>query len=244
MKNSLKHKLSQLLASTAHLYTMLGGVIGVYSIVLIIQGDFIEAWMANHIAMIIDYTDGMYARKLKVKKYLPGFDGGSLDNVIDTLNYSWVPIILIYQAVDMNFIFLIPAVVATLYAYAQADMKTDDNYFLGFPTYWNTVTFYLYFMGAGVQTILVVYLTCMILTFIPLKYYYPSRDLKTNLPFYGCAVWMLVLTYYLFVDQQDSILYVSLLYPLYYFTFSLWENYDMLMKFKDKSIQKLKSNDR
>ena len=37
----------------------------------------------NLLAVFVDSTDGMFARKLKVKEVIPHFDGAKLDDLID-----------------------------------------------------------------------------------------------------------------------------------------------------------------
>ena len=39
---------------------------------------------------------------------------------------------------------LLVPLLASAYGFCQVEAKTDDHYFLGFPSYWNIVAFYLY----------------------------------------------------------------------------------------------------
>src|SRR5690606_24748807 len=61
------------------------------------------------------------------------------------------------------------------YQFTQHQAKTYDHFFRGFPSYWNIVVFYLFFWQTSAGFNLVVILTLAFLTFIPIKYVYPSR---------------------------------------------------------------------
>ena len=41
---------------------------------------------------------------------------------------------------------------ASAYGFAQADAKTDDHFFLGFPSYWNFVAIYAWLLGVPPTT--------------------------------------------------------------------------------------------
>src|SRR5437899_5225746 len=90
--------LTKLLAWSVHLYTALGLVAAAAMAVLIVRGDaaaFRTAFLLMVVATIIDATDGTLARAVRVKKVLPGFDGRKLDDLIDFLNYAFLPLFLI-----------------------------------------------------------------------------------------------------------------------------------------------------
>ena len=40
-------------------------------------------------------------------------------------------------------------VLASAYGFAQTDAKTDDDFFLGFPSYWNVVAIYLWLLDVS-----------------------------------------------------------------------------------------------
>ena len=50
------------------------------------------------IATIVDSTDGTLARKVRIKEVVPGFDGRRLDDIVDFLNYTFLPLLLIWRA--------------------------------------------------------------------------------------------------------------------------------------------------
>jgi hypothetical protein len=87
------------------------------------------------------------ARRYGVKERLPWFDGALLDNIVDYLTYVFAPMVLLLQSgylPDGNAGTVIAALplVASSYQFCRVDAKTDDHFFLGFPSYWNVVAFY------------------------------------------------------------------------------------------------------
>ena len=78
---------------------------------------------------------------------MPAFDGRRLDDLVDFLLYTCLPLLLIDRAgmlpADCRWVLLV-ALLASAYGFCQADIKSDDGSFVGFPSYWNIVAFYLY----------------------------------------------------------------------------------------------------
>src|SRR5205085_5710370 len=85
-----------LLAWCVHLYTALGLVAAAAIAALIVQGGadaFRWAFVLMLVATAIDATDGTLARRIRITEVLPGFDGRRLDDLIDFLNYSFLPLL-------------------------------------------------------------------------------------------------------------------------------------------------------
>ena len=82
---------------------------------------------------------------------LPHFDGTLLDNLIDFTNYVIVPALIIHRSGvlpgNASFAMACAICLASAYQFCQADAKTDDNYFTGFPSYWNIAALYLLALG-------------------------------------------------------------------------------------------------
>jgi phosphatidylcholine synthase len=66
-------------------------------------------------------------------------------------------------------------VLAGSYQFCQVDAKTEDHFFKGFPSYWNIVIFYLFFWDMNVWVNFSVIVVLALMSFIPIKYVYPSR---------------------------------------------------------------------
>ena len=65
--------------------------------------------------------------------------------------------------------------IASCYQFCRTDAKTADHFFLGFPSYWNVVAFYVFVLDLGSATTAVILLACTVLVFVPIRYVYPSR---------------------------------------------------------------------
>jgi phosphatidylcholine synthase len=135
------------------------------------------------LATIVDSTDGTLARKVRIKEVVPGFDGRRLDDIIDFLTYTFLPILLIWRAgllpAGLEACLILP-LLASIYGFCQVNAKTDDGYFLGFPSLWNVVAFYLYVLPLGPWLSLAVVVVLALLTFVPSKYLYPSQPGRFN----------------------------------------------------------------
>src|SRR5262245_9885044 len=136
----------------AHFYTSLGLVCAALIAALIVRGGddaFRWSFFLMMIATAIDATDGWFARKARVKEVLPGLHGRALDDLIDFQTYTTLPLLLLWRAGILpgavEWLYLLP-LLASAYGFSQVNAKTDDGFFLGFPSYWNIVAFYLFML--------------------------------------------------------------------------------------------------
>lgn len=215
------------LAWLAHFYTALGLVAAAGMAVLIVRGgdaSFRWAFALMMIATAIDATDGWLARKAMVNEVLPGFDGRALDDLIDFHTYTSLPLLLLWRAGalpgSLAWLLLLP-LLASAYGFSQVDAKTDDGFFLGFPSYWNIIAFYLYALHPPAWMSATIILTFVVLTFVPTPYLYSTRGgplAKTmNV---GAVVWFVLLGFTLFGNARRELAVISLVYPLMYFALS------------------------
>ena len=202
----------QFLGWCVHFYTALGLVAAAAIAALIIDGrpeSFRRAFLLMVAATLIDATDGTLARRVRIKEVLPGFDGRRLDDLIDFLTYTCLPLLLIARAGLLpggwEVCLLLP-LLASAYGFCQVSAKTDDGYFLGFPSYWNLVAFYLYTLQplSGWFSLGVVVLLSL-LTFVPSRYLYPTQRGKLNrvTNLLGAA-WAVLLVWILFQMPCDG----------------------------------------
>ncbi len=82
-----------ILAWLVHIFTASGLIVGLYSIISIVNGNYSLLLKLTVIGLIIDGIDGTMARKLKVKELIPEIDGTLLDNITDYINYTFIPVI-------------------------------------------------------------------------------------------------------------------------------------------------------
>jgi phosphatidylcholine synthase len=187
------------------------------------------------VATLIDATDGTLARMVRVKEVLPGFDGRRLDDLIDFLNYSCLPLLLVWRAGLLprgGEAWLLVPLLASAYGFCQVHAKTPDGYFLGFPSYWNVVAFYLYALPLSPDWALAIAIFLAVLTFVPVRYLYPSQrgrlNAWTNLL---ATVWVGLLAAALarLPDHRptglDPVVAASLFFPVYYKAASWYVTY-------------------
>jgi phosphatidylcholine synthase len=228
--------LRKALAWGVHLYTALGLVCAAAIAVLVVRGtgeSFRLAFLLMLLATLIDATDGTLARRARVKEVLPGFDGRRLDDLIDFLTYAALPLLLIRQAGLLPAgwdVWLLLPLLASAYGFCQTSAKTDDGYFLGFPSYWNLVAFYLYALQPlPAWLTLAVLVVLAVLTFVPARYLYPSQGGRLNrLTNALGAVWAGLLAWTMFLlpttlpgpgtadGPARQLALASLYFPVYY----------------------------
>jgi phosphatidylcholine synthase len=132
---------------------------------------------------VIDGTDGWMARAVEVKRALPGFDGRRLDDITDFHTYTSLPLLLVWRSGVLppgQAPWLLVPLLASAYGFSQADVKTEDGYFRGFPSYWNVVALYLHLLRPAPGVSLAVLLGLAAATFVPSLYLYPSQPGALN----------------------------------------------------------------
>ena len=219
----------KLLAWLVHLYTALGLVCAAGMAVLIVRGgdaSFRQAFFLMMLATAIDATDGWLARRARVKEVLPGFDGRALDDVIDFHTYTSMPLLLLWRADilpgNLEWFLLLP-LLSSAYGFSQVNVKTPDGFFLGFPSYWNIVSFYLYAFHPQAWVSVTLIVTCAVLTFIPTPYLYATRGGPfAKLINIGAAIWFVSVGLVLFGpdEHRSTVAIVSLAYPVTYLALS------------------------
>jgi phosphatidylcholine synthase len=230
-RRTVRRGVRVLLAWGVHLYTALGLVAAAGIAVLIVRGDpeaFRGAFWLMLIATLVDATDGSLARLVKVKKVLPRFDGRKLDDLVDFLTYTFLPLFLLWRAEILppgqEWCLLVP-LLASAYGFSQVAAKTDDGYFLGFPSYWNLVAFYLYVLRPAGWLSAGILMGLALLTFVPSRYLYPTQRGRLNrLTNLLAAVWaglVVLILYTLPIKPGDDgwtrlLTLVSLFFPFYY----------------------------
>ena len=126
---------------------------------------------------------------------LPNWDGVVLDLVVDYLTYVFIPAYAAFVAGLFPYGFgLVGAgmmCLSSAFFFGYRNQKTDDNYFLGFPTIWNVVVFYAFvFQWSGWVTLALAVLFS-VLTFTRVTFLHPVRVVFMRpVTLLGCAVWL------------------------------------------------------
>ncbi len=217
-----------ILAWSVHAYTALGGILGIFALFFVAQGNVRAAYVLLVLQMFIDATDGMLARRVKVSERLPHFDGAMLDNVIDMLTYVWLPLfILLQEQLLPHPLWVVAPALGAMYAYGQTNMKNDEGYFIGFPSYWNIVVLYLFWLRPPTEIALIVVLVPSLLSFLPTRYLYPSKGetlWKTawvlGTGWFGLVLWLLAQE-----TPPQTVVYISLYFPIWYLLASFYVEY-------------------
>ena len=111
---------------------------------------------------------------------IPSFDGARLDDIVDYLTYAFAPMVLLWTGGSSRrpagAILAALPLLASSYQFCRTDAKTDDHFFLGFPSYWNVVAFYVFVLELSARPRPASsWLACAVLVFVPIRYVYPSR---------------------------------------------------------------------
>ena len=213
-----------------HLYTASGSVLALLIVVAAVEGHPTTALWLGLATLFIDGTDGMLARRARVKETIPWFDGALLDNIVDYLTYVFAPVILLWTTHRLpdgvtGWVLAALPLLASSYQFCRVDAKTDDHFFLGFPSYWNIVAFYVIVLNLGTTTTAAILVVCAIGVFVPVRYLYPSRSMVFwKLTMALCAVWLV--TYGLLLIEVPHpnaiVVALSLAYVAYYLAVSGW----------------------
>lgn len=166
-------------AWAVHAFSASGAVLALLALLAIGRHEWTEAMLWLFAALAVDGVDGSLARAARVKQVAPRIDGDVLDLVIDYLNYVFVPTLFILEARLLPAALAVPLAasiqISSLYVFARRDMKTDDNYFRGFPALWNVVALYLYAARFDPGAAAAIVGALVGLTFAPIHFVHPFR---------------------------------------------------------------------
>jgi phosphatidylcholine synthase len=220
----------RLRAVAVHLYTASGAVLALLILIAAFQGDAVRALWLMLASLLIDSTDGLLARRLRVSEALPFFDGALLDNIVDYMTYVFAPMVLLWSgeylpAGTPGVVFAALPLLASSYQFCRVDAKTDDHFFLGFPSYFNVVAFYAIVFEPGSATLASVLVVCSLLVFVPIRYVYPTRTVAfRRLSLALTGLWLISYAAILLqMPEPDALLLgFSILYLFYYFGLSFY----------------------
>jgi phosphatidylcholine synthase len=233
----------RLAAYLVHVYTAAGVVFALLAVVELTRANpdprWVFGWLA--VALFIDASDGALARAAHVKSRLPQIDGRAIDDLVDYLTFTFIPLLLVWRMgwlpfagadgapIDPSLAWVSPALIASLFGFANTGAKDEhDGFFLGFPSYWNLYAWYAGFWSThGAMwlsaTLLVVF---TVLTVVPVRFIYPNlAPGRWRGPLLvGAAIWAVALLGMLpwYPDGPAWLMWASLAYPAAYFAASGW----------------------
>ena len=220
----------RLKAVAVHLYTASGAVLALLMLVAAFQGEAVKALWLMLASLLIDSTDGLLARRFRVSEALPFFDGALLDNIVDYMTYVFAPMVLLWSEGylpegNAGIVLAALPLLASSYQFCRVDAKTEDHYFLGFPSYFNVVAFYAIVFEPGPGALAAVLVVCSLLVFVPIRYIYPTRTVAfRRLSLTLTALWLVGYAGILLQMPEPSplLLGFSIFYLFYYFGLSFY----------------------
>ena len=211
-----------------HIYTAFGAVLAFAGAWGVVHGSDRVALGAMLLATVVDATDGMLARRARVKDVLPDIDGARIDDIVDYITFVFLPLLLLEASGGLPrfAVFPVAAVVliSSMYGFVAPDAKSSDHFFTGFPSYWNIVVLYLLLFGTSPRVNALVLLALSALVFVRIGYVYPSRT-PTLRPLtlalgavWGAQVGAIIV---MWPSPPRWLTIGSLVFPVYYVVLSL-----------------------
>ena len=211
-----------------HTYTAFGAVLAFAGAWGVVHGSDRLALGSMFLATIVDATDGMLARRARVKDVLPEIDGARIDDIVDYITFVFLPLMLLEAAGGLYFWTLFPVafavLVSSMYGFVAPDAKTSDYFFTGFPSYWNIVVLYLLLFQVPPGANAVILLVLAALVFVRIGYVYPSRTpTLRRLTLTLGSIWaaQLAAVILLWPSPPAWLSIGSLAFPVYYIVLSL-----------------------
>ncbi|HEX2091480.1 MAG TPA: hypothetical protein VHG28_03720 [Longimicrobiaceae bacterium] len=221
-------------AYAVHLYTASGVVLALLAAVETCAPEpeprWVFLWLA--LAVVVDSTDGPLARRWHTKTWAPRIDGRTIDDIVDYLTYTFLPLLLVWRMGWLpapGEVWVAPALMASLLGFANTGAKDEQGgFFLGFPSYWNVVAFYtgIWFERHGPWFNAAVLAVLTVLTVLPVRFLYPNlapRPWKVPL-IAGGVVWALLVAAMVpaYPHVPGGLLWASLVYPALYAALSVY----------------------
>jgi phosphatidylcholine synthase len=238
----------KILAGAVHVYTATGVVWALVSLIAIVQKNYALFWAFNVIAVIVDSSDGYFARKFQVKKVLPFVDGRKLDDIADYLNYTFLPLFALWHMKLLpqpGWLWVSFPLLASLFAFAYEGVKEEGSgFFVGFPSYWNFVVIYI---ALGVHKVsgpwgsLGFLLLFTVLNVVPLRFVYPSMAKRWKAYFiWGAIAWTVLFLYMLTQYNKgvsSTLVWISLTYPASYMILSVYLDFEARREAKKQTSE-------
>lgn len=212
-----------------HAYTASTLLFVALSMQWILDERYQLALVAMAVTVIIDATDGSMARRYRVSETARRIQGDLLDNIVDFLSYVALPGLFLLHAdmlVTPATLWVTLMMLASAFGFSRTDAKiASKGFFVGFPSYWNIVVFYLWLLDtpAMFNTALLLLLASAVL--VPLRFLYITRLTHWRLlHFVLGGLWGVACLVALLLPDgllRDLLIYGSLAYVAFYLVHSL-----------------------
>lgn len=216
-------------AWSVHILTASGVLLGTMALLALIDNNPVACLLWLGAAMMVDGFDGTLARKYEVKTILPYFDGSTLDMVIDYLTWAFIPALFIYYFIELPTGFSLLAVfiilLSSMFCFCNTNMKSQDNYFVGFPAAWNIAAAYFYILDLPPWLTFAAIIVLAILTVTQMKFLHPFRVRKfMPLNIVVTLVWCLCATFLILSSPEHDAwaLWGWGIASIYFFGMCLW----------------------
>lgn len=185
---------AQFLAMAVHALTASGLIFALLAAGELMQPaprpTWVFIWLI--IAVLIDAIDGPLARAVDIKRNAPDVNGRKIDDIIDYITFTFVPLALCWRMgwlAEPELLFAAAAAMAGVMLFAHRRSKHKQGrigFFRGFPNYWNIYAFYAGLSAAafGPWPATVLLIVLVVLTLAPVRVVYPN---------YAPRAWKLVL---------------------------------------------------
>lgn len=215
----------RLKAWSVHLFTASGVLAGVMALSAIRDHDIRTAFLWMMLAVFIDSADGTLARRWQVRRYAPEVDGRRLDDIVDYFNWVIVPVVAMAEWGWLPpGIWVVPLICSAL-GISHQQAKTEDHYFLGFPSLWNVVALYLWFWEFPAVLNGAIVVTLALTVLLPIRFVYPSKTptlRRTSMVL--MMVWLALVVAALLLPETTGrrCFLWSSFFPVYYLALSFW----------------------
>jgi phosphatidylcholine synthase len=197
------------LAFGVHIFTASGAALALFALLAAIEHKWGLMFLLLGVALFVDGVDGMFARRLDVAERLPRWSGDILDLVVDFLTYVFIPAFVVVASGLLPPYLAIPCAVAIIISgalyFADTQMKTKDNYFLGFPAVWNVPAFYLLLLKPDPWIAAAAIALLAAATFLPVPFVHPFRVARMRiLTVMLLALWSVLASIALWHDMMPG----------------------------------------
>lgn len=166
-------------AALVHVFTGLGIVCALMSMRAVLESRWEVAFAWLGVALVIDGIDGTFARLTDVAVKLPRFSGERLDLVIDYVTYVFIPALALmlggYLPGWFGVVLVSLILLSSLFHFSDTESKAEDYSFVGFPSIWNVVAFYVFAFDLPAWATALLVMSCVVLTFVPMRWAHPMR---------------------------------------------------------------------